>query len=218
MDSERLKHFAPNVLTQEVPNGVALTDLTNSASIQKNRSILFVGTLNWDPNSKAVIFLTEQIWPLLKKKYPDVTCDIVGAHPPRELVDLSKADKAFRVHGFVSELDDYLNPGAVFVCPIKDGGGTKLKILDALAMRAAVVADPVACEGIDVQDGKDVLFASSAEEYVLMISKIFESEQLRETLGINARSLIEGKYSYHSIGLKLSALYNTIVQGVGALV
>ena len=86
-------------------------------------------------------------------------CDIIGGRPPDDLVALAERDDRFNVHGFVDDIHPWMEQALCYVCPIRDGGGTKLKILDALAMSKAIVAHPIACEGIDVTPGLDVLFA-----------------------------------------------------------
>ena len=112
-------------------------------------------------------------------------------------------DGQFRVHGFVRDVRPYINRAAVYVCPIMDGGGTKLKILDALAMGKALVAHPIACEGIEVQDGRDVIFAREPADFVRSIATLLESPEPRKRLSLNARSLVGLSYSYSLIGRRL---------------
>ncbi len=88
-----------------------------------------------------------------------------------------------------------------------DGGGTKLKILDALAMEKAIVAHEIACEGINVSDGVDVIFAETAEAYVSAISGLIADQDLRNKMGLAARKLIVDHYAYEEIGRKLARLY-----------
>jgi glycosyltransferase involved in cell wall biosynthesis len=197
------------VKTTAVPNGVSITELDDNKT-DFGSSIVFVGTLNWDPNRKAVLYLAHKIWPLLKQRIPEITCDIIGTHPPQELLSLAESDDAFKVHGFVDDLSVYLKPGVIFACPIKDGGGTKLKVLDALAIKAAVVADPIACEGIEVTDKHDVMLASTPEEYVDCIQEIIKDNELRRKIGNNARKLIVDNYSYEIIGKLLSRLCENV--------
>ena len=179
-------------------------------------SIIFAGTLSWYPNRQAVDFLAREIWPRLKAAAPKSSVDIVGANPPAELLELGRRDPDFRVHGFVDDVRTYLDRASVYVCPITDGGGTKLKILDALAMGKAIVADPIACEGIDVTDGVDVVFASRPEEYVSAIRRLFSDREERMRLGENARRLAEAKYAYSMIGEKLARLVREAVSAVPA--
>jgi glycosyltransferase involved in cell wall biosynthesis len=150
-----------------------------------------------------MLFFAESVWPALKKELPKVTMDVIGANPPPRLSTLAARDEGFRVHGFVPDVRPYINRAALYVCPIMDGGGTKLKILDALAMGKAIVAHPIACEGIGVRDGHDVLFARDSGEFVRAIVTLLGSPQKRRQLSDRARLLAESLYSYTVIGRKL---------------
>ena len=120
------------------------------------------------------------------------------------------ADPRFRAPGFVDDVRESIAQASIYVCPITDGGGTKLKVLDALAMGKALVADPIACEGIEVVDGVSVRFASTPQEYVEVIGELLEDAAQRARLGQAGRRLVEELYSYKSIGAQLSATYERI--------
>ena len=152
-------------------------------------------------------FLAHSLWPLLKKEVPGISVDIIGAKPPEDIVRLSETESNFRVHGFVDDILPYMNKAAIYVCPIMDGGGTKLKVLDALSMEKALVAHEIACEGITVQNEKNVIFAQSVDEYIDAIKLLIDNEQLRRTMGVVARKLVEDKYAYEMVGKNLSDLY-----------
>ena len=214
LDSARLLELVPAAPVDDVPNGVDVGYFRAAGSAELADSIIFAGTLSWYPNRQAVDFIAREIWPRLKAAAPGSSVDIVGASPPAELLELSRRDPDFRVHGFVDDVRTYLDRAPVYVCPITDGGGTKLKILDALAMGKAIVADPIACEGIDVTDGVDVVFASQPEEYVSAIRRLFTDRDERARLGANARRLAEEKYAYSMIGDKLARLAR---QAAGAI-
>lgn len=213
LDSERLLKLVPEARTEDIPNGV---DIDYFTPIQPEKTsekkIIFIGRLNWYPNTKAVLYLANQIWPLLKATIPDITCDIIGANPPSQVLELSKQDPSFKVHGFVDDIIPYMKPNTVYVCPLTDGGGTKLKILDALAMGMPIVADPIACEGINVTNQMNVLFSNTPEQYIENIKRILSDDDLSKQLSLNARELAENEYSYNSIGQKLSKTFTDTIQ------
>ena len=122
------------------------------------------------------------------------------------MLELARADENYHVHGFVDDIKSIFNQAGIYVCPISDGGGTKLKILDALAMGKPIVANRIACEGIDVIEGKSVLFAETPEEYVNKINMLIESRSLREKLREEGVKLIREKYSYDIVGEELIKL------------
>lgn len=123
-----------------------------------------------------------EVWPLASTE-KDIRIDVIGRNPPQWLKKIADTDKAVCVPGFVDDVRPYIERAAVYVCPIMDGGGTKLKILDALAMSKAIVAHPVSCEGIDVRDEEHILFARNPSEFVQQINRLLEDTSLRRRLG-----------------------------------
>lgn len=207
LDSRRLEAISPSAHTYVIPNGVDTEFFSPENEISPNpTSLIFIGGMSWYPNREAMLFFANKVWPDLKKKIPGVSMDVVGESPPQELVDLSAVDENFHVHGFVDDIKKMYHKSGIYVCPISDGGGTKLKILDALAMGMPIVANEIACEGIDVTDGFNVLFAQTPQEYVNKISELISDASLRQKLRENSRKLILDKYSYEVIGNELLAL------------
>ena len=211
IDRDRLIKLTGNNRIEEVPNGVDTDYFQSDETIEQQPALIFAGTLSWYPNIEAVRFIAYELWPKIRTTFPGVTIDIIGANPPQDIEQLGSSDDRFHVHGFVDDIRPYIDRAAVYVCPINDGGGTKLKILDAFAMKKAVVAHPIACEGIHAQEGKHVLFADKPDQYVRQIKQLLEDESLRFRLGRNARELIEQKYAYHLIGKNLSRLYEDCI-------
>lgn len=203
LDTERLTAIAPGVRAVEVPNGVDTEYFRPQGVAEEPRTLVFAGNLSWYPNASAMLFFAERVWPALKRTLPGVRMDVVGGDPPAQLLALAAQDPDFRVHGFVPDVRPYIGRAAAYVCPIMDGGGTKLKVLDALAMGKAIVAHPVACEGIGVRDGHDVIFAREPQEFVTGIVSIIGDPRRRQLLSHNARALAVGQYSYEKVGNKL---------------
>lgn len=210
MDSERLKGIAPNANVLSIANGVDIEYFKPLSDSDDGKTLIFAGTLNWYPNIEAVNFIAEQLWPKLKQAIPDIRIDIIGANPQENILQLSQREKNFCVHGFVNDLRPYLDNAAICLCPITDGGGTKLKVLDAFAMAKTMIAHPIACEGIDVINGVNVYFAETADDYIDAITKLLNNSGQRQKIGRNARQLVEDNYSYHSIGEFLRQQYERL--------
>jgi glycosyltransferase involved in cell wall biosynthesis len=113
------------------------------------------------------------------------------------------------VHGFVDDVRPLIEGAAVYVCPIRDGGGTKLKLLDAFAMEKCVVAHPISCEGIEVIPERHVLLAETASAFADRIQIALENRTLRESIGKAARELVVSRYSFTQIGKQLCAEFDT---------
>jgi polysaccharide biosynthesis protein PslH len=213
LDSARLRAVAPLTRPISVPNGVDTEYFRPTPSDSRVPSIIFVGSLNWYPNVDAVLFLLREVWPKVKEKRADLRFDIVGSAPPPSVVTLAAGFKDVHVHGFVNDVRPLMDAATVYVCPIRDGGGTKLKVLDAFAMEKCVIAHPVACEGIDVSPGIDVQLAESAESFVDAIIRLMDDPQARQTMGRAARSLVVGRYSFAQIGRQLCDLFESTAKG-----
>jgi glycosyltransferase involved in cell wall biosynthesis len=204
LDSNRLKAIAPLANTISIPNGVDLEYFGSSNNLPSDPpSLIFVGSLNWYPNVDAVIFLLKEIWPVVKAAVPELRLDIVGSAPPQAVLETAAPLKDVRIHGFVDDVRPLMEAATLYVCPIRDGGGTKLKLLDAFAMQKCVIAHPIACEGIDVTPGRDVEFAESAGAFVEAIRRLLSSRAERESKGRAAHQLVLERYSFSEIGRRL---------------
>ena len=209
LDNDRFRQFIPNARYQSIPNGVDI-DFFRPGDERRNSHIIFIGTLDWYPNIRAVNFIANDIWPILKRRRPEIVVDIVGSKPPQELVALGQRDERFNVHGFVDDIMPLLNHATAYVCPINDGGGTKLKLLDAFAAGKAVVADPIACEGLLSTDGENVLYAETAEQFVSQIERLFDDESLRLNIEKNARGHAVNHFSFTAIGKSLADHFQSL--------
>lgn len=210
LDSTRLLEIDPTLNVHEIPNGVDTDYFSPQGTTPLNNSLVFAGGLKWYPNRRAMLYFAEEIWPLLKNEIPDIRIDIIGSDPPGELTTLAARDDHFHVHGFVDDVRPFLDRASIYVCPITDGGGTKLKILDALSMGKAIVADPIACEGINVTNRMNLIFASTPRDYVDAICELLRDEKKRTAIGNSARELALREYGFKNIGLKLSEVFESL--------
>lgn len=212
LDAERLRDTVGDVPVTVVPNGVDLEyfhPAPPGTELQPG-SMLFVGGLGWYPNLSAIRFFLEDIWPLLSKQRPDIEFRIIGRNPPPDILAAAERDSRIQVLGFVDDIHPVFHSSMVYVCPIFDGGGTKLKMLDAMAMGKAIVAHPVACEGLNVKHGEHVLEATDADSFVAEIIRVLGDSSLRTRLEKNAREHVSQQFSFTSIGADLSQLYETL--------
>jgi polysaccharide biosynthesis protein PslH len=211
-DASRLLSVAPSANVATVPNGVDTLHFAPMPEYREGREprpLLFVGSLNWYPNIRAVEFLIRDVWPVLKVRHPQIRLHIVGADAPARLVDMAASEPGIRFEGFLEDVRPAMSQALAFVCPIDDGGGTKLKVLNALSMSLPLIAHPVACEGIDVENERTALFARSASEFVDRIDRLWRDADLRNRLGAAGRLLVQQKYSVDGIGVALRRLYES---------
>ncbi len=209
LDSRRLRAITPQARTVEIPNGVDVDYFrARGAGAGEAARVVFVGSLNWYPNVDAVEFLLRDIWPALQKLSSSATLDVVGSAPPGRILRLAEGLQGVEIRGFVDDVRPYMERAAVYICPIRDGGGTKLKLLDAFAMGRCVVAHPIACEGLDVTPGVNVILAETPQEFVRETYRALGDVDLRRRIGRAARELVVEKYSFAAIGKELCALFS----------
>jgi glycosyltransferase involved in cell wall biosynthesis len=201
----------PGLRTIVVPNGVDTTYFKPRPD-RGGRTLLFCGSLDWYPNSDAMKFFFDAIWPRLTSRLPHVRVYVVGRHPPHWLQHLSAIDPRIQVPGFVDDVRPYFNDASLYVCPITEGGGTRLKILDALAMGVPLVATSFACSGLGLQDRRHALLAETPDDFVNQIQVLLSDTALRVRLAAAGRELVERLYSWGVIGQSLLEAYRTAWQ------
>ena len=206
-DKKMLSDISPGLKIDVVENGVDVNFFLPKTKHDNTNRLIFAGRLDQYSNMDAVINFCTNIWPLVKEKIPGIRFTIIGNNPPQKLLDIAKNDKEIEILGYVDDVRPYFTMATISVCPIRDGGGTRIKILDAMAMGMPIVATTIGCEGIDVTPGKDLLIADSPEEYIKNIGVILNNENVRKSISISARQKVEDRYSWNSIGSKLNRLY-----------
>jgi glycosyltransferase involved in cell wall biosynthesis len=203
LDAERLREIRPGVSTAVIANGVDVDYFASSGSAREPAHLVMVSGMNWFPNRDAVLFMVEQIWPRLSAVLPEARLTIVGASPPQPVTELAARDSRVRVTGFVDDVRPYMDRAQVYLCPMRDGGGTRLKILDALAMGVPIVSTTMGLEGIHVEPERDVLVANTPEEFVRQIIRLTADAALRTRLSVNGRAFVEEHFAWSAIGRRL---------------
>ncbi len=189
-----------------VPNGVDVEYFTARQDPGGAR-LLFCGRLDQLANKGAIAYFFTSIWPELSGRMKNLEIDVVGKNPPAWLRELSQRDPHVHVPGFVDDVRPYFQKATIFVCPITDGGGTRLKILDALAMGMPVVSTTFAASGLSLSHGKHVFLADTAADFVSAILQLLRSQGMRADLSSAGREFVSSTYSWEVIGKQLSEAY-----------
>jgi glycosyltransferase involved in cell wall biosynthesis len=210
LDSERLKRICPEAVIMVVPNGVD-TDYfcPSEKDNDTEQSLLFVGGA-WYTNLDAMRYFFREMWPSLSKEFPRLKFWLVGRDWETfgDTITVNR-DKVI-MPGVVKDIREYFHGATIFLCPMRTGGGTRLKILDALACGKPIVATSMGCEGIDVTHGKNVLIADTAYEFCSATRRLLLDSGLRKALGREARRLAEEKYGWGMIGRRMSGFYRAL--------
>ncbi len=209
-DAEELNQMSPGVNTAIVPNGVDVNYFTKLGD-KEEQAIIYTGGMNMFANKDAVMHLINDIWPIVKKKIPAINFYIIGQDPPKELLSIASQDSGIKVLGFVDDIRPYVAKSAIYVVPLRVGGGTRLKVLDALAQGKAIVSTSIGSEGIEVTDRLNVYLEDTDEGFANSIIELINDEERRCELGKQARLLAEQKYAWPSIAKGLIAAYKSVI-------
>jgi len=215
-DGEELKKINPHVNIEVVPNGVDTTYFTPDHG-EETKSVIYTGGMNMFANRDAVLYFLNEIWPAIKAKEPDVQFYAIGQDPPPELAQISRRDPHVIVTGYVDDIRPFVSKAAVYVVPLRVGGGTRLKILDAMAMGKAIVSTSIGCEGLEVSNGENILISDNPTAFVENTVELLKNMRKRGDLGAAARRLVESKYGWETIGRTLQQVYEKAVSGKPSL-
>ena len=197
--------------TAVVANGVD-TAYFSPRSDPGGQTLLFCGSLDMYPNQDAVKYFFEAIWPALRSRHKDIEIYMVGRRPPDWLKARADTDNRLHVTGFVDDVRSYFRKATICVCPIREGGGTRLKILDSLAMGVPVIGTSFACSGLNLRHDRDVIMADSADEFVRQVGQLLDRAELRLRIGSAGRQVVEREYSWDVIGKNLVRAYEEVVE------
>ncbi len=214
VDEEVIKSLAPSGKTMTITNGVDVEYFSSFNEGKGINKLIFTGVMDYGPNEDAVLYFGKEIFPLVKKTFPNVEFWVVGSNPSPQVQSLTRQIGIY-VTGRVDDVRPYLRSAGVFVCPLRYGAGIKNKILAAMAMRKPIVATPVSLEGIEVRPDEEVLVANSAADFARQIGALLVNEQLARRLSENGYRLAREKYSWSAKGRVLDAALRNIVARYG---
>lgn len=209
-DKEFMEKMDPKLNVDVIANGVDVEHFKSTKRrLGKEPTILFVGQFRWLPNKDAAKFLVREIWPLIRKKYPNAKLWIVGRNPTPDIQSLENVE-GVKVDGGVEDIRDAYSKSNILLAPIRNGRGTKYKILEAMATKTPIVGTQLAVEGIDVKDGRDVLIAEDAKGLADLTIKILENPELGEKLAESAYKLVKEEYNWEAIADELDRVYREV--------
>jgi polysaccharide biosynthesis protein PslH len=169
--------------------------------------ILHVGTMYWPPNIDGLTWFLDEVLPLIRAQRQDVVVDLVGARPPKRLVQRAARDPNLRIPGYVSDLTPFVSAAGVFVVPLRAGGGMRVKILNAMAQGLPIVSTTLGAEGIAVRHGEHLLLADAPSDLAQAVLQVLANSDLQQRLGEAGRRLVEERYDYRVTCRALDAVY-----------
>ncbi len=207
-DAAALKSLVPGLEPSVVPNGIDTRQYHPQAveARHETNSLVFTGTMDFRPNVDGVLWFVEKVLPLIEAEVPDVHFNIVGQRPHSRLDPLKKRPDV-TLTGWVEDVRPYITRAEIYVVPLRMGGGTRLKLLEAMAMGKAVVATRLGAEGYPVADGRELVLADTPVDFAKAVVSLLQAPGQRAELGRRARTFVEAHYDWRAIVPLVEAVY-----------
>ena len=211
-DREEMRKLSPGLSIDIVPNGIDINHFSKKERKEGLvKKVLYVGNFTWLQNTEAVKILVNNVWPKIKKSVSSAKLWIVGTHMNSEIKGLASED--IEVTEGLEDIRDAYKNASVLVAPIKGPGGTRLKILEAMASSLPVVTTSVGAEGLGVSDNNEALIRDSLESLANAAIKILENDSLAKRLGRRGKDFVEKNYTWDKSADKLDKIYKEVYGG-----
>lgn len=207
-DESLLREQQADCRTAVIPNGVDIHGFPRSTEPTDPGSILFFGAINYFPNADGVAYFVDDIFPAIRARRPDATFRVLGPGAGDDV--LARQGDGVEIVGMVDDVNPHIDRAAVVVVPLRIGGGTRLKIVEALSKGKAVVSTRIGAEGIDVVDGEHVLLADDPRDIADRVEQVLADPRLAQRLGDAGRRLAEERYSWAVVTDRLERFYETL--------
>lgn len=198
IDRDVLEREAPGAPVKVVPTGVDTNYFAPSGRAEIPHRLVFSGSMDWYPNEDAIRYFAVSMWPALRRTLPGVSLTVVGRRPSDGLRQ-ALAGTGIELTGTVDDVRPYLDEAALYIVPLRVGGGTRLKIFEALAMGKAVVSTPVGAEGLGLAPDRHFVCAGSEDAFVQAVVDLLGAPDRRHALGAEGRRLVEQEYSWAQV-------------------
>jgi len=211
-DAEVIRSINPDLPVEVVDNGVDLEYFRDygQPTADDAPGLVFTGSMDWRPNQDSVEYFVREILPLVRRTHPDIKTVLVGRNPPARILELGNHE-GVTVTGTVDDVRPYIKRASLFIVPLRIGGGSRLKILEAMAMKKPVVSTSVGAEGLDVTDGRELLLADRPEDFAKQIDVLLSDAATAHQLGEAGRSLVERRYGWDALSTKLEQFMQRLV-------
>jgi sugar transferase (PEP-CTERM/EpsH1 system associated) len=189
-----------------VPTGVDIDYFARRREFPPSSDLVFVGSMDWMPNIDGMQWFVREVLPLIRRRRPDCSLAIVGRKPTSEIVALAAADPHIQVTGTVPDVRPWMFGASVAIVPLRVGGGTRLKIYEAMAARLPVVSTTVGAEGLDISPGDNIEIADRREAFAQHCVDLLDDARRRERLAQAAWELVSSRYSWDAVAHRFEAL------------
>jgi len=206
-DNEMMRREYNVKAVDDVPTGVDTSFFRpRHAEKREPRNLVFTGSMDWLPNEDAIRYFTNEIMPLIKQQAPDVTLTVVGRNPYPALVELSKRDPSVIVTGRVEDVRPFMERASVYVVPLRIGGGTRLKIYEAMAMEKPIVSTTVGAEGLPLRNESELLLADTPANFAAAVLRTLNDQEFAFHLGRRAATLVRQQFGWNRVAQRFAEI------------
>jgi glycosyltransferase involved in cell wall biosynthesis len=195
----------------DVPTGVDTTYFSPRGTTVDPFELVFTGSMDWIPNEDAVRFFADSILPIISREIPECTLTVVGRNPRSPLLQLERSNPRIKITGRVDDIREHVGRAAAYVVPIRVGGGTRLKIYEAMAMGKPVISTSIGAEGLPIRDGEELLIADGPEEFARAVIRVLRDSSLANRLGEKARAIVCEKFGWEHAAVGFARICEQVV-------
>jgi len=208
LDINVFKKLGCTIPIEHVPFGILIANYELQQTDIETPSIFHIGAMDWKPNEEAIKWFLKKIWPSIHIQFPNLNLYLAGKNMPSWLSELKMANVI--VKGEVNDALAFMNSKSIMIVPLQSGGGMRIKIIEGMALSKTIISTSIGAEGIACDDQVNILFANTEIEFEKLIGKCVTNKAFAETIGKNARLLIENKYDNRKICQRLMKFYQTL--------
>ena len=195
----------------DVPTGVDIDYFHPFKVPSRPFELVFTGSMDWLPNVDGIRYFVLEILPLIAAEIPDVSLNVVGRNPSASVRSLAENNRRVCVTGGVPDVRPYLASGAVYVVPLRVGGGTRLKIFEAMAMGKPVVSTSIGAEGLPLRPDQEIFLADQPEEFARAVVRLLRNRRLAEQIGLQSRRLMEERFGWDNAADSFAMICEEVV-------
>jgi len=207
---EFLRFLDPSKITV-IPTGVDVEYFKPNPEPAAPHSLVFTGSMDWLPNEDAIFYFVKEILPRIRQQVPAVSLCVVGRKPSPRLQQLAATETNIELTGWVEDIRPFMARGSICIVPLRIGGGTRLKIFEAMAMAKPVVSTSIGSEGLPVRDSEHLLLADDPSKFADAVIALLRDSERRTRIGLAARQLVEQNYSWAQVANRLAAILADVV-------
>jgi sugar transferase (PEP-CTERM/EpsH1 system associated) len=196
----------------DIPTGVDTDFFRPRNEETEPDALVFTGSMDWLPNEDAIRYFSDHVFPIIKQQVPKVTLTVVGRNPNQSLQELGNKDPSIVITGRVDDVRPYIERASVFIVPVRIGGGTRLKIYEAMAMEKPVVSTTVGAEGLPVKHGLELLVADTAEAFAESVVRLLRNRDFAGQIGQKAAKTVREHFSWRNVAEEFSRICETAVR------